>query len=451
MGAATTKGDGLGENRVSRSPGRPTGASMSRVTLRFRDPYLEAAYRAGHFRQNLVNLRVAHILGAVLMVAWGFAIHGHLPFFDRPFDLTIRYGVFIPVLLLGFGVTFLRRYPRFWEWELLAILITVMSVWVYYISRLLTMPPDFGYVGLLLMGMFVYTLIRPRFPLVLVIAALTTVLYVPWAVVAVQVSGVKMAIAVFYLLSFGGLGIVAAHRSERNARLLFLRERQLDRERERSDSLLLNILPKVIVARLKREPEGGRLAEGFDDVSVLFADAVGFTEQAAKTSPEELVDALDELFRRFDELSDRHGLEKIKTVGDAYMAVAGAPVPHPDPAAAAAEMALGILEESSRVRWPSGDPIEMRVGVAKGPAVAGVIGQRKFAYDLWGDTVNLASRLEEHGEPCRVLVSEEVADQLEGRFEFGPAKVMHLKGKGPTMVRFLLGRVQAKVPSPADA
>ena len=424
---------------------------MSFFTLRFRDSYLEAAYRADHFRNNLVNLRVAHILGAVLMVAWGFAIHGHLPFFDRPFDLTMRYGVFIPLLLVGFAVTYMRGYPRFWEWELLAILFIIMPAWVYYVSRLLTMPPDFGYVGLILMAMFVYTLIRPRFLLVLAIAAVPILIYVPYAVVAVQVSGVKTAIAVFYLVSFGGLGVVASHRSERNTRLLFLRERQLDRERERSDSLLLNILPKVIVARLKREPEGGRLAEGFDDVSVLFADAVAFTEQAAKTSPEELVEALDELFRRFDELSDRHGLEKIKTVGDAYMAVAGAPVPHPDHAAAAAEMALGILEESARVCWPSGDPIVMRVGLASGPAVAGVIGQRKFAYDLWGDTVNLASRLEEHGEPGRILVSEQLAEQLDDRYDFGPPKVMDLKGKGPTTVRFLMGRVGAKVRSPAEA
>ena len=439
-----------GEKPV-RSPGPPEGAAMKPLTLRFRDPYLEAAYRADYFRSNLANLRVAHILGAVLIVAWGFAIHGHLPFFDRPFDLTMRYGFFIPVLLVGFAVTFARRYPRFWEWELLAILFIIMPAWVYYVSRLLTMPPDFGYVGLILMAMFVYTLIRPRFLLVLAIAAVPIVLYVPYAVVAVQVSGVKTVIAVFYLVSFGGLGVVASHRSERNKRLLFLRERQLDRERERSDSLLLNILPKVIVARLKREPDGGRLAQGFEDVSVLFADAVAFTEQAAKTSPEELVEALDALFRRFDELSDRHGLEKIKTVGDAYMAVAGAPAPHPDHAAAAADMALGILEESAKVRWPSGDPIVMRVGVASGPAVAGVIGQRKFAYDLWGDTVNLASRLEENGEPGRILVSDKMAEDLGERYEFGPPKVMHLKGKGPTTVRFLLGPVGAKVPSKAEA
>ncbi|HEX6207148.1 MAG TPA: adenylate/guanylate cyclase domain-containing protein [Actinomycetota bacterium] len=451
MGGTASKAEAAGDHQATRSAGRPTGAVMGRFTLRFQDPYLEAAYRAAHYRQNIVNIRVAHVLGALLMVAWGFAVHGHLPFWDRPFDLAIRYGVLIPILLIGFVLTFMRWYPRFWEWELLGTLGLIMPLWVYYVSKLLVMPPDFGYVGLLLMAMFVYTLIRPRFPLVLVIAALPILLYVPYAVVAVQVSGVKTVIAIFYLVSFGGLGVVAARRSEQNIRLLFLRERQLDRERERSDSLLLNILPKVIVARLKREPEGGRLAEGFDEVSVLFADAVAFTEQAAKTSPEDLVEALDELFRRFDELSDAYGLEKIKTVGDAYMAVAGAPVPNPDHAEAAAEMALGILEESSRVRWPSGDPIVMRVGVATGPAVAGVIGQRKFAYDLWGDTVNLASRLEEHGEPGCILISEELAERLGDRYRLGPPKVMDLKGKGPTPVRFLMGRVDAKVPSPADA
>jgi class 3 adenylate cyclase len=173
---------------------------------------------------------------------------------------------------------------------------------------------------------------------------------------------------------------------------LFLRERQLDQERLRSDGLLLNILPQAIVEQLKTSSSGGRIAQALDQVSVVFVDAVGSTEQAARSSPEEFADALDALFRRFDEIADRHGLEKIKTIGDAYMAVAGAPVPVADHAEAAVAMALDALNEAGEVRWPSGDPIEVRGGVATGPAVAGVIGHRKFAYDLWGDTVNLASR-----------------------------------------------------------
>jgi class 3 adenylate cyclase len=174
-------------------------------------------------------------------------------------------------------------------------------------------------------------------------------------------------------------------------------------------------------------------------VSVVFADAVGSTEQASRCSAEEFADTLDRLFRTFDEIADRHGLEKIKTLGDAYMAVAGAPVPMPSNAEAAVATALDMVTEAGTVRWPSGDPVEVRAGVATGPVVAGIIGQRKFAYDVWGDTVNLASRLQEIGEPGRVLVADSTADRLAGRYDFLDPIVLNLKGKGPTPARFLLG------------
>jgi class 3 adenylate cyclase len=295
-------------------------------------------------------------------------------------------------------------------------------------------------VGVILITAFTYSLIRLRFVLVMVVTAVGILAYMPFAIFARHIFGVRPLLAAFYLLSFGALGGVAAYLLERFTRLLFLRERQLDRERERSDALLLNILPRTIVDRLKVRRDGTRLAEAHDDVSVLFADAVGFTGQAGKTSPDALVGALDELFRRFDRVADRYGLEKVKTVGDEYMAVAGAPVGMPNHAEAAADMALAILEETEHVQWPSGDHIVMRIGVASGPAVAGVIGDRKFAYDLWGDTVNLASRLEASVEPGRILVSETMAELLADRYEFGPAQVLDLKGKGPTPVRFLVAR-----------
>ena len=165
-------------------------------------------------------------------------------------------------------------------------------------------------------------------------------------------------------------------------------------------------------------------------MSVFFADAVGSTEQAARSSPEEFADALDALFRRFDEIADRHGLEKIKTIGDAYMAVAGAPTPMADHADAAVGMAVDILSDAGTIRWPSGDPIVVRGGIATGPAVAGVIGDRRFAYDLWGDTVNLASRLEGARRPGRFLVSESTASQLADRYDFGPSRDPRGEGQG---------------------
>jgi class 3 adenylate cyclase len=415
---------------------------LHRATLRFEDPELEESYQRDFFRHNVANLRFAFLGGIALWIVFGFVIDGYLLVqADQTIDLVMRYGVFVPLLLVGLGLSFVKGFDRVWEWVAGGIVIVTIVLWVYYNTQVLTMPVDYGYVGLILITAFTYTLLRLRFVLVVVTTAVAIATYVPYAVLAVHIFGVKTLLATMYLTTFGGLWGVAAYRLERFTRLLFLRERQLDRERERSDSLLLNVLPRVIIDRLKRESDGGHVAEALDDVSVMFADAVGSTEQAARGTPEEFATALDELFRRFDAIADRYGLEKIKTIGDAYMAAGGAPVPMANHAEAVADAALDMLAEAAECRWPSGDPIVLRVGTATGPAVAGVIGQRKFAYDLWGDTVNLASRLEANGEPSRILVSESMAERLEDRFEFSPPQVIDIKGKGLTPVRFLIGRL----------
>jgi class 3 adenylate cyclase len=424
-----------GENRGSADP-----VELDRRSLRFRDPELERAFRRDYFHHNLGNVRFALLGGVVLWLAWGFVIRRFLPISERPFDLVMRYGVFIPLLGAAFALSFTRVFERIWEWAIGGVVLITLLLYVFYASQIIVMPADFGYVGVILITVFAYALIRLPFRFVLVVTATGIAAYLSFAVSAAHILGVRTALAALYLLSFGALAAVAGYRLEASRRLLFLRERQLDRERDRSETLLLNILPRAIVDRLKRRRDGGHLAEALDDVSVLFADAVRFTEQAAKVSAQELVESLDELFRRFDGLADRQGLEKIKTVGDAYMAVAGAPVPMRDHAAAAAEMALAILDEVRGLRWPSGDPVTFRIGVASGPAVAGVLGHRKFAYDLWGDTVNLASRLESQAPPGGVLVSESMAEHLEGRYELGPSRLVELKGKGPTPARSLIGR-----------
>ena len=414
---------------------------LDRITLRFRDPQLESEFRADFFRHNLGNIRFAMLGGVVLWVLWGLFLHGHiLALADKRLDVALRYGVFIPLLLVGFGLTFSRSFGRIWEWMAVIIATVTLLVWVYYVSQVLTLPVEYGYVGVILITAFTYTLLRLRFVLVMLITLIGIAAYLPYVYSAVYIVNVKRMLATLFLVSFGGLGGVAAYRMERFTRRLFLRERQLDRERRRSDGLLLNILPQAIFDRLKLSPNGERIAQAFDEVSVVFADAVGSTEQAARCSPEEFADTLDQLFRRFDEIVDRHGLEKIKTVGDAYMAVAGAPVPMTNNAESAADTALDVLAEAGEVRWPSGDQVVVRAGVATGPAVAGVIGHRKFAYDLWGDTVNLAARLEENGEPGRILVPESMAERLAARYEFGSPLILDLKGKGPTPVRYLLAR-----------
>jgi class 3 adenylate cyclase len=421
---------------------------LRRLRLKFRDSILESAYRADRYRLNLWNVRFAFLAGIALWVLWGFLLRPHiLALNDLRLDATMRYGVFIPMLIVGLGLTLTPFFRRIWEWVSFAVAVATLLLWVFYVSQVLTLPAEYGYVGVILITAFTYTLLRLRFILVMLITAIGIAAYLPYAFTANYIVDVSRVLATLYLVSFGMLGGLAAYRMERFTRELFLRERQLDQERARSEGLLLNILPQPIVEQLKAS-SGARVAQAFEQVSVVFVDAVDSTVEAARSSPDEFAEALDALFRRFDEIADRHGLEKIKTIGDAYMAVAGAPLPVADDAAAAVAMALDILAEAGEVRWPSGEPIAVRGGVATGPAVAGVIGNRKFAYDLWGDTVNLASRLEQYGEPGRVLVSESTAAQLSDRFEFGPVRVVDVKGKGPTPVRVLLGR-RSELPMPS--
>ncbi|HXJ57418.1 MAG TPA: adenylate/guanylate cyclase domain-containing protein [Verrucomicrobiae bacterium] len=213
----------------------------------------------------------------------------------------------------------------------------------------------------------------------------------------------------------------------------------LDRLHRENQRLLLNVLPAPIAERLKKE--AGLIAERFDDVSVLFADIVGFTPLSAQLSPPDLLDLLNRVFSAFDELAGQHGLEKIKTIGDAYMVAGGLPEPQPDHLASMARLALAMHESVRTIGHRSG-PLSLRVGLHVGSVIAGVIGIRKFIYDVWGDTVNTASRLESHGTAGRVQVSEAVYRRLQDRFEFEPRGTIELKGRGPMAVYLLKGATQ---------
>ena len=212
----------------------------------------------------------------------------------------------------------------------------------------------------------------------------------------------------------------------------------LAREQERSEHLLLNILPAPIAERLKADHR--TLADGYAEVSILFADIVGFTKMSATTSPERLVEVLNKLFSRFDMLCDRYGVEKIKTIGDAYMACAGLPVPRPDHAEAIAEMALAMRVALAEHNREFGSDLKIRIGINTGPVVAGVIGLKKFIYDLWGDTVNLASRMESHGVADGIQVSAATRAKLGERYEFTPRGTLDVKGIGPVEAWLLTGQ-----------
>lgn len=217
-------------------------------------------------------------------------------------------------------------------------------------------------------------------------------------------------------------------------------------EQQVSERLLLNLLPSPIAERLKARSEliaaspPEVIADNFQEVSVLFADIVQFTRFSAGMSPNGLVAVLNEIFADFDNIADRRGLEKIKTIGDAYMAASGLPIPAGDHAERAAHMALDMIESLEEFSKRSGHSLQLRVGINSGAVVAGVIGRRKFIYDLWGDAVNIASRMESHGVAGRVQVTEATRQRLGKSFKVEERGTIAAKGLGELRTWFLIGR-----------
>jgi guanylate cyclase len=253
-----------------------------------------------------------------------------------------------------------------------------------------------------------------------------------------------------FLMNIGAVSLVVhvvlrylAIKREEAVEALRREHQLLQEEQAKSEGLLLNVLPQPIAERLKRRPAA--IADEFAEATVLFADIVDFTRISANLPPEDLVSWLNDLFSTFDLLSEQHGLEKIKTVGDAYMAVAGLPTPREDHTTAAAEMALAMRDVAAHRSAPNGEPLRMRIGLHSGPVVAGVIGTRKFIYDLWGDTVNTASRMESHGLAGAIQVTEAAYRRLRDTYDFEERGLVQVKGKGEMRTYLLIGRRAALV------
>ncbi|MGE5658275.1 MAG: adenylate/guanylate cyclase domain-containing protein [Actinomycetota bacterium] len=220
----------------------------------------------------------------------------------------------------------------------------------------------------------------------------------------------------------------------------------LQESQERSERLLLNILPVSIAERLKQNTNA--IAELFDEVTILFADIVGFTPLSTRIKPAELVNLLNEIFSKFDELTEKHDLEKIKTIGDAYMVVGGLPVPNPNHAEAIAQMALDMQRAIAQFQAKYSEDLQIRIGINTGSVVAGVIGMKKFIYDLWGDAVNVASRMESSGIPGHIQVTEATYERLKGRYQFKKREKVEVKGKGEMTTYWLVGDPLESFPIP---
>lgn len=254
-------------------------------------------------------------------------------------------------------------------------------------------------------------------------------------VVPVTEDSLSLGMKLFWICCIPTLSV---YLYERLARAEFEARQQLAAERERSEKLLLNILPEPIAERLKQDPR--TIADSFTEVTVLFADIVGFTRLSEQISPTKVVELLNQTFSIFDQLAERHGLEKIKTIGDAYMVVCGLPEPRSDHAEAIADMALEMQQALGAFNQRSAHTLQIRIGIHTGPVVAGVIGMKKFAYDLWGDTVNTASRMESHSIPGQIQVSKTTYERLKQHYRFEERGLISIKSKGDMQTYLLRGR-----------
>lgn len=414
--------------------------SMHPLTLRFQ-PSLEAEFQEAHFRKSLAALRIligvgALLYGGLFLVFDWFALPGGV-FQDVA---VIRLSVL--VLLLGvLGFTWSSVFRRWWQPTVaISILVVGGSVAIMAVRHPgVTMFRDVIAAAFLLYLMVTFVIARLHF----VPAVLTALgLLVSYNAAMIWIEGADpQSLAGNNMMLVSGilLGMIAAYQLERHVRSDFMHATLLDAERRKSEALLLNILPSTIAARLKRSP--GTIADRHEDVTVLFADLRGFTPLATKLSPHASVTLLNRIFSSFDRLTDRYGLEKIKTIGDAYMVAGGLIRPAEDHVESVADLALDFLAEIETLGHEFEEPLSIRIGIHSGPVVAGVIGLRKFTYDLWGDTVNLASRMESHGVPGQIQVTESVRRRLAGSFSFEPRGDVEVKGRGTMRTYFLLARL----------
>jgi class 3 adenylate cyclase len=408
--------------------------ALDGATLRFLDTELEERYQSEEGRAGRTAFRITAAVGVVLwtlaalLIPLGSAIPAATAWRSAG---TMAVANLACLLIAPLATTLDRQHL------ILALLTAANGLIVIRLAVVGGVLP--GYAAAAIGLLFVLGFIsRTGF----VFAAMRTLLIVAgYGVAALTYDGPgNLTLDTFLLLAISAGSLLALRRLERNRRIVFhqdlvIAEQAADLQREQAETerLLLNILPASVSRRLRQGESP--IADSYASVSVLFADIVGFTPLAARMNPTEVIEFLGELFVSFDRLVEERGLEKIKTIGDAYMAVGGLPDPLAGHAVKVVDLGLEMIRATaSRHHGPA---LSLRVGVHSGPVAGGVIGRRRFAYDVWGDTVNVASRLEQHGISGRVHISATTREQIQGHYEVEPCGPVELRGHGP-MVTYLV-------------
>ncbi len=405
--------------------------------LRFKGE-LEREFQTDYFEKSVRYCRFIILLILAITAAFALAELDIPAVWQRPI-LLIRFGVLCPSLVLLFFSTFTRA-ARVYLQGAMSLAVLLFGVGLTAISAITPTNPtsdvDQITVTLMLVLMAAYTLIKLQFAYATLSCSLLVLIF---ELIATRITHMPKLVWNTLMLATANLfGIVANYSIERYLRNEFVLKHQIRLEQERAERLLRNILPEPIAARLKQDQS--TIADSFAEVTVLFADLVEFTPLSARISPTEVVELLNEVFSAFDVLAERHGLEKIKTIGDAYMAVGGLPIPNPNHVRAVADMALDMLAEMTYINATKAHILQLRIGINTGPVVAGVIGKKKFIYDLWGDTVNMASRMEKQGVPGCIQITQNAARVLGEDYLIERRGTISVKGRGEMEVYLLLGK-----------
>ncbi len=411
---------------------------LSLISLRFKDKQLERQYKRDRVPRRFWDNLLAFILIAFLWaqsIAVDFYI---LPDGGQSVLLYKLSAIIVEFLLIPLIFSFPRK-----DWveplSLCNMTFNVSMVFFVYIQISKEVDPVYqSFFMVANLGGFVLGAI----PFIggAMGSAMVFVYYLIATLVIKSDPMPQIMAGLFFISCISFLGGFGAYQAEWNERQVWYKRQELEKAEEEITALLNNILPPEITRR-KRAGEK-LIVDDFPNVTVLFADIVSFTRFSELNESRHVVSLLNTLFTSFDEITARHNLEKIKTIGDCYMIAAGVPLKRADHAAALAYVALEMLECARKFRHPDGGTFELRIGLHTGPVAAGVIGQTKFLYDIWGDTVNTASRLESHGMPGRIHVSDDIYQLLRDSFEFDGPFTTHIKGKGTMTTWFLQGARQ---------
>jgi class 3 adenylate cyclase len=402
---------------------------LKRLTLAFTDSVIERSYQLVAGAANTRDLVVGFLLGTGLWVFGAWIVDVNTPIKREP--LLVICGGMVLVNIIGLIAVRRARTLDQQQWlagginSLSGIALLLLAEQALYFGRL-AVP------AVMLAALFAFVALRLRF----IAAAAAVIPYLAlYVVLAIDTFAEFRGLDFFLVGAAVVASIVGAYTLEIAQRRVFAQQRtiavqkaEIELERAKSDRLLLAVLPASIALRLRDDL--GVIADQADEVTVIFADLVNFTPLAEQIPPEELVDLLDSVFSQFDDTTVELGLEKIKTMGDAYMAAGGLPEPLDDHAVRAIRLGFSMLEVVEKEAVKRSLPLALRVGIHTGPVVAGVIGKQRFSYDLWGDAVNIASRMESHGVPGAIQVSAATKELVEAQFPCLLHKELEVKGHG---------------------